>query len=143
MGAMSLSEWALLGFTVWTIALVVGGIGVTRIAQVLTKRAKANSFSPNVPHGSERYQRTMRAHLNCVENLPVFAALVLLGSAHSMTGSHFQAAAFAVLPARILQSSIHIASGRNRAVLARFVFFSVQVTCFLVMAFLLATSRLD
>jgi uncharacterized MAPEG superfamily protein len=134
---MLLSEWALLGFTVWTIALVIGGIGATRIKLVLTKQARANSFDPRVPHGSERYQRSMRAHLNCVENLPIFAALVLLGTAHSMTDWHFQTAALAVLPARVLQSSVHIASGRNRAVLARFVFFSVQLICFLVMAFLL------
>ena len=134
---MLLSEWALLGFATWTIALVVGGIGVTRITQVMTKQAKANSFNPSVPHGSERYQRTMRAHVNCVENLPVFAALVLLGSLHGMTGAWFQVAAFTVLPARLLQSIVHIASGRNRAVLARFGFFSVQVVCFLVMAFLL------
>ena len=26
----------------------------------------------DVPHGSDRYRRTMRAHLNCVENLPLF-----------------------------------------------------------------------
>lgn len=135
---MLLSELALLGFTVWTIALVIGGVGVTRVTQVLTKQARANSFDPRVPHGSERYQRSMRAHLNCVENLPIFAALVLLGTACSMTGWQFQAAAFAVLPARVLQSAVHIASGRNRAVLLRFVFFSVQLICFLVMAFLLA-----
>jgi len=139
---MLLSEWALLGFVVWTIALVVVGIGVTRITQIITKQARANSFNPSVPHGSERYQRSMRAHVNCVENLPIFAALVLLGSAHAMTGWQFQAAAFAVLPARVLQSSVHIWSGRNRAVLVRFVFFLLQVACFLTMASLLAARGL-
>ena len=134
---MLISEWALLGFATWTIALVVGGIGVTRITQVLKRQARANSFNPSVPHGSERYQRSMRAHVNCVENLPVFASLVLLGSAHGMTGPWFQTAAFIVLPARVLQSVCHIASGRNRAVLGRFSFFCVQIACFLVMAFLL------
>ena len=138
MRGMLLSEWALLGFAVWTVALVVGGIGVTRIVQVVTKQARPTSFNPSVPHGSERYQRSMRAHLNCVENLPVFAALVLLGSVHDMNSSEFQMAAFAVLPARVLQSAVHIWSGRNRAVLMRFVFFAVQLACFLVMAFLLA-----
>lgn len=140
---MLLSEWALLGFTVWTIALVVGGIGAIRITQVMTGQARANSFNASVPHGSERYQRSMRAHLNCVENLPIFAALVLLGSSQGMTSSPFQVAAFVVLPARVLQSSVHIWSGRNRAVLVRFVFFSVQLACFLVMAFLLAARGLD
>lgn len=135
---MSLSHWALLGFVLWTMLLVVVTIGVPRVSAVLLKRARANSFNPNVPHGTERYQRSMRAHINCVENLPLFATLVLLGSSVGVPGSLFQLTAFAVLPARVLQSTVHIASGRNRAVLARFVFFTAQLVCFGVMGVLLA-----
>jgi uncharacterized MAPEG superfamily protein len=136
---MLLSHWALLGFATWTLGLVLFTIGVPRIAAILKKQARPNSFDPSVPHGSERYRRCMRAHANCVENLPVFASLVLLGSALGVAGSLFQLAAFAVLPARILQSVAHIASGRNRAVLARFVFFVVQLSCFaLLIALLIA-----
>jgi uncharacterized MAPEG superfamily protein len=135
---MLLSQWALLGFVVWTLLLVLVGIGAPRIGAVMSKRAHPNSFNAAVPHGSERYQRTMRAHANCIENLPVFAVLVLLGALLGMTGWLFQAVAFAVLPARVLQSVAHVASGRNGAVLVRFTFFSVQLTCFLVMAALLA-----
>jgi len=135
---MSLSQWALLGFVLWTMLLVMVTIGLPRITAVLSKRAPANSFNPNVPHGSERYQRSMRAHINCVENLPIFATLVLLGTSVGVPGSFFQLVAFAVLPARMLQSAVHIASGRNRAVLVRFVFFTVQLACFGVMAVLLA-----
>jgi uncharacterized MAPEG superfamily protein len=137
MPRMLLSQWALLGFVTWTLLLVLIGIGATRISQVMRGEARANSFNPSVPHGSERYQRSMRAHANCVENLPVFAALVLLGSLLAVPGPLFQAAAFAVLPARVLQSLVHIASNRNRAVLARFAFFSVQLICFGVMIALL------
>jgi hypothetical protein len=137
MRRMLLSQWALLGFVIWTMLLVVGGIGVTRISLVMTRQARANSFNPSVPHGSERYQRSMRAHVNCVENLPIFAALVLLGSVLAVPGTLFQMAAFVVLPARVLQSLVHVASNRNRAVLARFAFFSIQLICFGVMAALL------
>jgi uncharacterized MAPEG superfamily protein len=139
---MLLSQWALLGFVTWTMLLVLCGIGMPRITAVLLKQARANSFNAAVVHGSERYQRTMRAHANCVENLPIFAALVLLGSVVGMPGWLFQAAAFSVLPARILQTLVHIASGRNRAVLARFVFFTVQLACFFVMTVLLALRAL-
>jgi uncharacterized MAPEG superfamily protein len=131
---MLLSQWALLGFVAWTLLVVVGTIGAPRLTAIARKQAKPSSFNPAVPHGSERYQRCMRAHANCVENLPVFAALVLLGGALGLTGSWFQVAAFCVLPARILQSVAHIASGRNRAILARFAFFSVQLVCFAVMS---------
>ncbi len=139
---MLLSHWALLGFVLWTVLLLVGTIGVTRVGAVMRKEARANSFNPAVPHGSERYQRSMRAHLNCVENLPIFASLVLLASALSLPGALFQAAAIAVLPARVVQSVVHVASGRNRAVLVRFAAFSVQIVCFLVMLALLVAHGL-
>jgi uncharacterized MAPEG superfamily protein len=135
---MTLSQWALLGFVVWTVTLLVVGIGTPRIVAVINQQARANSFNPNVPHGSERYQRSMRAHLNCVENLPVFASLVLLGTLVAIPGSLFQWAAITVLPARMLQTVAHVASGRNRAVLVRFTFFLVQLLCFALMAGLLA-----
>ncbi|HYP87605.1 MAG TPA: MAPEG family protein, partial [Polyangiaceae bacterium] len=128
----------LLGFAAWTLSLVLFTIGVPRISAVMSKRAKPSSFDPSVPHGSERYRRCMRAHANCVENLPVFATLVLLGSVLHVEGSPFQIVAALVLPARVLQSVSHIVSGRNRAILARFAFFSVQLTCFFVLIGLLA-----
>jgi uncharacterized MAPEG superfamily protein len=135
------SHWALLGFAVWTLLLVLLGIGLPRVTAVL-KGARPNSFRPDIPHGTDRYQRTMRAHLNSVENLPVFAALVLLGSLNDLDFDPvFQNAAFAVLPARVLQSTCHIASGRNRAVLARFGFFTIQLLCFGIMVARLVLGR--
>jgi uncharacterized MAPEG superfamily protein len=134
------SLWSLLGFAVWTLLLVVLGIGLPRVRAVLLGEARPNSFQPAVPHGSDRYQRTMRAHMNCVENLPVFAALVLIGAVIRIESTPFELAALAVLPARVLQSITHVASGRNRAVLVRFTFFCVQLACFATMAALLALS---
>ncbi len=131
------SQWALLGFVGWTLLLLVTCIGGPRISAVMKGEARANSFNPAVPHGSDRYQRAMRAHLNCVENLPIFAALVLLGASLGVSGSLFQVAAAVVLPARMLQSVAHLASGRNRAVLVRFTFFSIQLLGFAVMLVLL------
>jgi len=72
----------------------------------------------------------------------VFAALVLLGTVLAVPGELFQLVAFAVLPARVLQSTVHIASGRNRAVLARFAFFSIQLCCFALLIVLLAAHGL-
>jgi uncharacterized MAPEG superfamily protein len=130
---MLLSQWALLGFAVWTVLLVVVTIGAPRLAAIARKQAQPSSFNAALPHGGERYQRSMRAHANCVENLPVFAALVLLGGSLGLEDSVFQLAAFCVLPARVLQSVAHICSGRDRAILARFLFFSVQLLCFVIM----------
>ena len=135
---MRISQWALLGFVLWTLLLMVSTIGVSRITAILRKQAKPNSFNANVPHGSERYQRCMRAHANCVENLPIFAALVLLGTTCAVPGNLFQLAALTVLPARMLQSVAHVSSAENPAVLARFAFFSVQLAAFGLMSVLLA-----
>jgi uncharacterized MAPEG superfamily protein len=130
---MLLSQWALLGFAVWTLLLLASTVGYTRVSSVLRGEARPNSFNAAVPHGSERYQRCMRAHMNCVENLPVFATLVLLGSSLGVTSAAFQIAASLVLPARLGQSIAHISSGSSRAVLARFYLYTAQQLCFLVM----------
>jgi uncharacterized MAPEG superfamily protein len=135
------SLYSLLGFVVWTLLVVVAGIGLPRISAVLARRAPPRSFVADVPHGSERYRRTMRAHVNCVENLPIFASLVLLGHAVALESTLFEALAVAVLPARVAQTAAHVASGSNRAVLVRFSFFSIQFGCFVGMAAILALSR--
>lgn len=132
------SLWSLLAFTVWTLLIVLFGIGAPRIAAVLARQAPPKSFAADVPHGSDRYRRTMRAHANCVENLPVFAVLVLLSRVTQLESSAFETLAVVVTPARLLQTSVHIASGTNRAVLMRFWFFIVQLACFFGMALLLA-----
>jgi uncharacterized MAPEG superfamily protein len=139
---MSLSQWGLLGFVLWTMGLLVCTIGYPRVAAVRRREARPNSFNAAVPHGSEFYQRCMRAHVNCIENLPMFGALVWLGSATSVTSSLFQMVALAVLPARVGQSLAHISSGGNRAVLVRFYFYCAQVICFAIMAALVIASAL-
>jgi uncharacterized MAPEG superfamily protein len=137
---VTLSLYALVGFAVWTLLVVLVGIGLPRLTAVLARRTPPNAFVADVPHGSERYRRTLRAHVNCVENLPIFAALVLVGRAVSLESPTFEALAVAVLPARMAQTLAHVAGGSNRAVMVRFSFFTMQVVCFLAMAVLLVTS---
>lgn len=135
---MSLSQWSLLGFAVWTLGVVLLGIGGARLHAVVFRRESVRTFRADVPHGSERYRRIMRAHLNCVENLPIFASLVLLGAVLRVESDLFQTLALCVLPARVLQTTAHVASERGRVVLARFAFFSVQLVCMFGMALILA-----
>ena len=126
---MTTALWCLLGFAGWTLALVVVGIGMPRVAKVLAGQAKANDFKADEPHGSERYRRTMRAHMNCVENLPIFASVVLVGTVAGVRAPDFGMLAVVLLAARVVQSSIHISSGSVAAVNARFMFFLVQLVC--------------
>ena len=120
---------ALIAYALWAVALVLA-LAIARTTMVLRGRAKANSFTAGVPHGSDAYWRLNRAHLNAVENLPIFAALVLTARL-----AHIEVLlpAEIILIARVVQSLIHISSGRNLAVNFRFAAFATQVTCYGVM----------
>src|SRR3954454_18501702 len=85
---MSIPVWAVLAFATWTIAILMLGVGVYRWSLILAGKAELKSFPGDEPHGSPLYRRAVRAHANCVENLPVFAAIVLAeqaAGAHSST----------------------------------------------------------
>ncbi len=134
---MNLALWSLLGFAAWTAVLVLA-VGLYRSILVLSGRAAANAFPGGVQHGPPWYWRLCRAHANCIENLPLFTALVLLGSVVHVGEPLFFTLAAVVLPARIGQSTAHIASGSSLAVLVRFSFFSVQLLCLAGMGVLIA-----
>jgi uncharacterized MAPEG superfamily protein len=89
-----------------------------------------------VPHGTDTYWRLNRAHLNCIENLPIFGVVVL--TAHA-AGVDVGSLAAGVLAARIAQSLAHLSSGRSRVILVRGTFFVVQLV--LILAMLVLTAR--
>ena len=83
----------------------------------------------------------MGAHANCVENLPVYAALVIVINASGVVGTVLDYLAIGVLAARILQTIVHIAvSETNLAVGVRFTFFFVQLLRFLAMGIIITTN---
>ncbi len=119
------SMLALLGYAAWTMVLLAG-IAVLRSTLVVTQKRRVNSFLPTGVDVSPFAGRLCRAHANCVENLPIFASLILVAvsTGHaSLTDS----LALWVLAARVGQSVVHLVSTRNRAVLLRFTFFVVQL----------------
>src|SRR5579871_6886601 len=126
---------ALIFYTLWAVVLVLM-VAADRILLVLKGEARVNSFTSGVPHGNESYWRINRAHLNTVENLPMFAAIVLSGWVVGMETSTFNRLAVIVVGARILQSLIHLVSGSVAAVTSRFMAFAVQLVCEIWMAIL-------
>ncbi len=127
---MTIPLWCLVGFVVWTLTLLLL-VGGARVAQILTGSARPSGFPSGVPHGSERYWRTNRAHLNCVENLPLFASVVLIGAVIGADAAQLDRLAIAYLVTRVAQSCIHIASGSDFAVQLRFSCFVAQLICLL------------
>ena len=129
---MTLPMWILLGFATWTLVLLIATVGVYRWVRILFRKAPIASFRSDQLEGEDWYRRGTRAHANCVENLPVFGAIVLVISAIGVNGPIVDSLCTTVLIARILQSLVHVSHVQTDAFVAvRFSFFSVQLVCFL------------
>jgi uncharacterized MAPEG superfamily protein len=120
----------LFGFILWTVALLLA-IAAVRVREILAGKARASDFTSGIPHGGDRYWRLNRAHMNCLENLPLFSAVVLTGAVIGADAPWLDRLAEFYLLARIGQSMTHISSGSDRAIQVRFTFFAVQLLCLL------------
>ena len=120
----------LLGFAAWTVLILVGGIGIYRWSCIVIGRASVAEWRADLPQGSDWYQRAMRAHMNCVENLPIYTAIVVALMATGLQSSTIDHLAIAILPARIGQTLTHIALPPTNAVTSlRFGLFCIQLAC--------------
>lgn len=126
---------ALLGFAVWTLLVLFGSVGVYRWSRILAGNARLTDFPADAPEGADWYKRAMRAHANCVENLPVLAAIVVAIVATGVQSPALDTLAVVVLVARICQTLVHIGLEQTQGVIAvRFVFFAAQAFSMLAMA---------
>jgi uncharacterized MAPEG superfamily protein len=108
-----------------------------RVPQALLGQKRIDSWERGKePIDPMMLQRAKSAHLNCLENFPVFAAIVaiagLMGQIEAINGI----AAF-VLYARIAQSVVHITGTSFIQVFLRANFFLAQVGLMLYMVYLL------
>ena len=122
---MSPTLLALLGFLCWALFLLVL-MEVIRSKLVITGEIPANGFNPENSNLSPFMQRLARAHANCLEGLPIFGGLMLLAVVAGKA-SITDPLAYVLLAARIVQSTIHLASTSSTAVTARFSAFAVQL----------------
>ncbi|MFW2389629.1 MAG: MAPEG family protein [Polyangiales bacterium] len=122
---MSPSVLALVGYVAWTLLLTIA-IVLHRTVLVLKKERAANEFQPSGDDVSPFANRLCRTHANCYENLPVFAALILVAL---VTGNAAITNPLArwVLVARVAQSLVHLTSTSEMAVMLRVTFFLVQL----------------
>jgi uncharacterized MAPEG superfamily protein len=122
---MSPSALALIGYVAWTLLLVITIVTV-RTWISLVERRESYSFRPDGSDVSEASVRLCRAHANCVENLPIFGAIILVAIATGHSDITDSLARW-VLAARIAQSVTHLISTSNLAVTVRVTFYSVQL----------------
>ena len=129
---MTVPVWMLLGFAAWTVLLLMATVGIYRWSRILTGSTRIASFRADKIEGADWYQRGTRAHANCIENLPVFGAIVLALQVGNIGGTLVDGLSIAILAARIVQSLVHVCFVQTDAVVSvRFSFFSVQLVCFI------------
>ena len=137
---MSVPVWMLLGFAAWTVLLLLATVGVYRWSRILTGRMAIRNFRADQVEGAEWYKRAMRAHANCVENLPVFGAIVIALYIGNVGGALVDRLAAAILVARIMQSLVHVCFVQTNALVSvRFGFFFVQIVGFLWLIVIIVT----
>ena len=138
---MTIPVWVLLGFAGWTLLTLFVTIGWYRWSRILTGRAEIKDFRADEQQGSEWYRRAMRAHANCLENLPLYTALVVAIVASGARSATLDWLAILLLAARICQTTVHVAFvPTNFATTVRFIFFAVQVACMVGMGLLVAVA---
>jgi len=117
---------ALLGLVAWALVLVLLLVN-QRGLMVLTGKMKVNAFAPdgsNTP--SDFGQRLVRVHANCLENLPLQAAVLLYAIAAGQTALTDPLAGL-LLGARLFQSVMHLISTSPLFVWLRFAGFFIQL----------------
>lgn len=115
-------------FAAWTLLVLLAGVGTRRWYLILSRRAALTSFPADTPHGSSAYRRAVRAHANCVENLPVYAAIIFASEIAHRVPAHMTELAIAFITCRVAQSSVHmLLPETNTTVAIRFGFFFAQI----------------
>ncbi|MDM0002506.1 MAPEG family protein [Variovorax sp. J22P240] len=134
-----LPELMLLGFAAWTLVLLLTTVGAYRLSRVFSGRAGMSEFRADQVEGQDWYRRAMRAHANCVENLPVFAVLVFALRVFGIADPAVDALCVVILAARIPQSLVHVCFAQtDRVVSVRFALFFVQFLSFCALIALIA-----
>ncbi|MBQ24372.1 MAPEG family protein [Alcanivorax sp.] len=127
---------ALLIYIVWTLILALS-YATYRLPLVLTGKKAASHWERGEPVDDPAILvRAKAAHLNCLENLPLFAALVLVAAATGQSETVNAVAGF-VVAARIGQSLVHLVGTSFPLVFIRASLFLAQVALMLYLAFAL------
>jgi uncharacterized MAPEG superfamily protein len=128
---MTVPVWMLLAFAMWTLFLLLVTVGIYRWTRIFSGSVMIRDFPADAAGGEEWYKRATRAHANCIENLPVFGAIVFGLHVGQVAGTLVDALAVAVVIARIFQSLVHTCFVHSNAVASwRFGLYFVQFICF-------------
>jgi len=109
----------------WTMFLLILMEGL-RVRFLVTKTVAANEIRPDNSNLPPFMQRLARAHANCIESFPIIGGLLLVALLTNRADVTDALAPW-LLVARLVQSSIHVASTNLVASYLRFIAFAVQM----------------
>jgi len=125
---------AVLFYIVWMLVLTLI-YAFPRVPLALLGKKSIDSWERGKENPDPMFmQRAKSAHMNCVENFPLFAGVVVVAGLLGQIEVANAVAAF-VLYARVAQSLIHISGTSFVQVMARATFFLIQVVLIFYMAF--------
>lgn len=131
---MTVPLTVLILYVLWSIFVLLAGVATARTKRVM-QGEKFSDFPGGVAEGPSYHRRAMRAHLNCIENLPVYAAVALTAAVAGVTGPWMSGLAITVLVFRLAQSSLHLAVEQTEPVVRiRGTLFAVQLAAIIAMA---------
>ncbi len=139
---MTIPLWALLAFAAWTLLTLGTTHGFYRWGRILTGRGNFEEYADYKIAGEKGwYVRGMRAHANCVENLPVFAAIVFVSTAAGIHSEILNALAVVVVAVRVPHTLVHVLFEQSNLVVGfRSIFFNIQWACMMAMIILVAAA---
>lgn len=109
----------------WTLFLLIL-MEALRIRFLFTRTVAPNEFRPDNSNLPPFMQRLARAHANCIESFPIIGGLLVVALLTDQTSVTDGLAPWLLL-ARLIQSSIHMASASVLAANLRFYAFAVQM----------------
>jgi len=140
---MTIPVWILLLFALWTLLTLFCCVGVYRWSRILTGKASIRQWRADEIQGAEWYRRAIRAHANCIENLPVYGAIVIAIVATGAKSPILDWAAIVLIICRVCQTVVHVSLDPTEfASTLRFTFFAAQAVSMIIMGATVAVSSL-
>jgi uncharacterized MAPEG superfamily protein len=131
---MNVPVLVLLACAGWTLSTLFGSVGVYRWSHIFARRVAIAEWRADIPEGSDWYRRAMRAHMNCVENLPIYGAIVAALIVAGLRSHFIDGLSVAMLAARIGQTMVHVLlAPTNTSASLRFALYVVQLICMIAM----------
>ena len=140
---MTTPSWMLLCFAMWTLLLLLFTVGLYRWSRIFSGNVAIRNFPADAAGGEDWYKRATRAHANCIENLPVFGAIVFALFVSQATSRLIDGLCVAVVLARVVQSTVHVGFVHTNTIASiRFGFYFVQFICFVWLTGIVVASQL-